>query len=297
LIPLTKSFIRSYFMKLIKPNQISGDIMTLIDEADKFVIIVSPYCDFTNWKKIQKCFNNLKERKIPVDFYIRADQKTTLEQVKSLGYNPVLVTGLHTKLYINERYAIVSSMNLLYSSDSQSLDIAYQTESQEEYADVMQYYERYLEPNKTKPTKGETVTPIKNNVKWQDTVCAEIGDILAAKIYFSRAEGKVVFRTPKLNYDCFIWNSKSNFLRLTCLITRKQYEYLSQNIDALTHAVESKLELVDGRGRYDDSLWGTLKTPLLSQDIQNIAQPDQEMISKYLVSFITNVDKVLKNID
>ena len=42
-------------MKLIKPSQISGEIMTLIEEADKKLIIVSPYCKFSDWKKLALC--------------------------------------------------------------------------------------------------------------------------------------------------------------------------------------------------------------------------------------------------
>lgn len=39
-------------MKLIKPSSVSGEIMTLIEEADEKVILVSPYCKVKKWYKL-----------------------------------------------------------------------------------------------------------------------------------------------------------------------------------------------------------------------------------------------------
>lgn len=39
-------------MELIQPAEISGKIMTLIDQAKEELIIVSPYNKFTYWKKL-----------------------------------------------------------------------------------------------------------------------------------------------------------------------------------------------------------------------------------------------------
>lgn len=39
-------------MKLIKPAEISAKIMTLIDEADKQLIVVSPYNNISGWNKL-----------------------------------------------------------------------------------------------------------------------------------------------------------------------------------------------------------------------------------------------------
>lgn len=45
-------------MKLIKPAEISSKIMTLIEEADESLIIVSPYNDLEKWDKINKRFES-----------------------------------------------------------------------------------------------------------------------------------------------------------------------------------------------------------------------------------------------
>ena len=128
-----------YSMKLIKPKQISGEIMTLFEEADKKVIIVSPYYNVTKWNKLLNCFQELKRRNIEIEFYVRENEWESINELKAIGFNSIAIPNLHTKLYINDKYAIVSSMNLNLSSDTNSLDIALKTETDAEYNDLLEY--------------------------------------------------------------------------------------------------------------------------------------------------------------
>ena len=86
-------------MKLIRPSEISAKILTLLEESDEWVILVSPYM------------------KIP---------------------------HLHSKLYMNEKSGIVTSMNCLLSSEINSLEIGYSTETPQEYKELLHYYQRYI---------------------------------------------------------------------------------------------------------------------------------------------------------
>lgn len=131
-------------MELIKPKEISGKIMTLIEEADSKVIIVSPYYNIGKWYKLLGTLNELKRRNVEVEFYVRENEYESIREVERAGFYPNRIPNLHTKLYLNERYGIVSSMNLNQSSDSNSLDIAMCTQTKDEYDDLVQYYERYL---------------------------------------------------------------------------------------------------------------------------------------------------------
>ena len=131
-------------MLLIKPKQISGEIMTLFEEADQKVIVVSPYYKVTQWNKLLNCLDNLKRRKIDIEFYVRENEWESINELRAIGFNPVNIKNLHTKLYMNDKYAIVSSMNLNLSSDTNSLDIAMKTQTPEEYAELFDYYKRYI---------------------------------------------------------------------------------------------------------------------------------------------------------
>jgi hypothetical protein len=54
------------------------------------------------------------------------------------------IPHLHSKLYLNEKYGIVTSMNLLLSSEINSLEIGYATETWTEYNDLLGFYHRYI---------------------------------------------------------------------------------------------------------------------------------------------------------
>lgn len=131
-------------MQLIKPKQISGEIMTLIEEASKQLIIVSPYYNICKWYKLLNAFDSLKNKNISVEFYVRQSEHESISEIKNIGFTPFEILNLHTKLYLNESYGIVSSMNLNVSSDTNSLDIAYKTETDEEYAELYKYYKTYI---------------------------------------------------------------------------------------------------------------------------------------------------------
>jgi hypothetical protein len=87
-------------VKLIRPSEISSRILSLLDESDERVIIVSPYMKISKWYKF---VNKVKER-----------------------------------------YGIVTSMNLLLSSEINSLEIGYATETWTEYNDLLRFYHRYI---------------------------------------------------------------------------------------------------------------------------------------------------------
>jgi hypothetical protein len=144
-------------MQLIKPSMISGEIMTLIEEADEKLIIVTPYCRISKWKKLLNKFEDFKKRKVGVEFYVREGEYESASEVRAAGFDPIEVPHLHAKLYLNEKYGIVSSMNLLLSSETNSLEIAYKTTTEVEYQELVAYYKRYLVGSSASPVR-ETVT-------------------------------------------------------------------------------------------------------------------------------------------
>ena len=41
-------------MKIIPPYQISSEILNLINQAEKYIVLVSPYVDFKSWGGIKQ---------------------------------------------------------------------------------------------------------------------------------------------------------------------------------------------------------------------------------------------------
>lgn len=131
-------------MELIRPSEVTGKILSLIEDAKKELIIVSPYNKFGHWDKLKRFLNEARERKIRIDFYAREDGDNTC--LKTVGVQPILIKMLHAKLYMNESYAILSSMNLIQASDEKALDFALITTTPEQYAEVRKYFEDYIRP-------------------------------------------------------------------------------------------------------------------------------------------------------
>jgi hypothetical protein len=133
-------------MQLIKPSEISGRILTLLDESDEKVILVSPYVKISKWYKLLNKINKLKDSRIPIEIYVRddPDNTATFRDLDQLGLRYKKIPNLHSKLYLNERYGIVTSMNLLLTSEINSLEIGYSTETWTEYNDLLAFFHRYI---------------------------------------------------------------------------------------------------------------------------------------------------------
>jgi hypothetical protein len=128
-------------MRLLHPPQVSGEIMNLLDKARHHVVIVSPYNKIKNWQKLAPYLRRLHERGLPVEYYVRKEHAhpTGVHEVLEAGFDPIEIEGLHCKFYLNETYGIVTSMNLLISSDINSLEIGYVTETVQEYEDLVRF--------------------------------------------------------------------------------------------------------------------------------------------------------------
>jgi hypothetical protein len=133
-------------MKLIKPSEISARILTMLDESDERVIFVSPYMKIAKWYKLTKKLNELKSRRILIEIYVRddPDNSATFRDLDQLALQYKKIPHLHSKLYLNEKYGIVTSMNLLLSSEINSLEIGYATENWKEYNELLGFYQRYI---------------------------------------------------------------------------------------------------------------------------------------------------------
>ncbi|WP_417882630.1 hypothetical protein [Xanthomarina gelatinilytica] len=138
-------------MKIIPPYQITSEILNLINEAEKYIVLVSPYVNFNNWDRIKVDITNALKRGVRIEFYARLDNENfkSWEQIESLGIKPKLIKNLHAKLYFNEKSGIVTSMNLLTSSNLNAIEFGSIYHTEEELSELKSFVKRYLEPNFT----------------------------------------------------------------------------------------------------------------------------------------------------
>jgi hypothetical protein len=133
-------------MKLLKPFEISAKILTLMAESDESVILVSPYMKISKWYKLLHRIDALKKRNVEINVFIRDDPENagTYRELDRLALRYTRIPNLHCKLYLNEYYGIVTSLNLLLSSEIHSLEIGYVTESKGEYDELQHFCQRYI---------------------------------------------------------------------------------------------------------------------------------------------------------
>jgi hypothetical protein len=193
-------------MELIKPSEISGRIMTLIEEADEKLVLVSPYYNISKWDKLLHRLTELKRKNISVEIYVREHEAQSIQEILKQGFKYSAIPNLHTKLYFNEKQAIVSSMNLNQSSDTNSLDIGLVNETTEEYEMLVNYYERYIRKYNTGEKSFDTGRLAKENIRnagsYKSTVTSSfIGEKKVTQEDFSTEWYKWVKRNhPKASY-------------------------------------------------------------------------------------------------
>lgn len=276
-------------MKLIKPSQISGEILTLFEEADEKVIIVSPYCKIGKWYKLLAKLKSLIERNVEIEFYVREGEFETIQEIEQVGIEPICIKNLHSKIYMNEKEAIVSSMNLLLSSEMNSLDIAYKTTTLEEYKELLDYYNRYIKQTE------------KENINFEKNYLFETLSNKFERIRIYENENELAFKTNNNNYSCFIWNTgkkNQNKLRISGILSGKEFEsskYLKNKIQKRTNL---EIEFIEGGSRNGygyDSVWATSFDFLETQNINYIIPKELNLITENILNFITEIQNIKNN--
>lgn len=199
-------------MKFINPSEISGKILTLIEESDEKVIIVSPYMYISSWTRLKNRLLDLQKRGVALEIYVR-DESTnwrTYSDLDSLGLKYSKIPNLHAKIYLNEKSGIATSLNLLHSSEKKSIEIGFQSESYEDYEKLMGFYRRYIvggqnsaavEKKQEQDVKpeiisiiGEKTPALKESILWFD------GDVL--KLNYASMDFSLSILKRKIKIAC-----------------------------------------------------------------------------------------------
>lgn len=111
--------------KILTIHQIPGAIIDLIEETRDYCYLVTPY--YQPWAVLERALKKASAQQKKLVFIFRAGSLTP--EMKSLneeyGFEVIMVHKLHTKLYLNERKAIISSMNLYGTSKENNYELGY----------------------------------------------------------------------------------------------------------------------------------------------------------------------------
>ena len=263
----------------------------MIEDCESKLILVSPYVKISKWYKLKKKIEEAKNKNISIEFYIREDNenKQSMIEVNEIGIEPILVPDLHCKLYLNECYAIITSMNLLLSSEINSLEIGYITETKEEQNDVLKYYNKYLLLYKNENSAKKENT---NNIQhWLDLIVKEM-DEKCKRLQIDTDESGITIKTGINTYNMFLWNNnKNNILRINGILSGKQYDVLSKQVDELEKEIGLKIITQNGTKGHYDLIWGESKKSYSVISIHDVANEEAKRISDEVKKFILIIDK------
>jgi hypothetical protein len=297
-------------MKFIAPLEIASKIMTLIVEAEKELILVSPYVKINDWDKMKKSLSKAVNKGVKISFIVRQKADNDLLPLKSLNIKPLLIKDLHAKVYINDKYAIVTSQNITHYSDINSIDFGYQTEDEKERTELIDFVNNYITNIKATTenvTKTEQSTNILSKEIFQKVESQNYDD----KKQFNDFEVEKLYRFFWINFPKAKVKKTATYLFCDNLLpfadvmidtryvikikkNRTDCELILKKIEAINFSYQHtfKIELLTTHKSFyylDFIPVGTLKLDKLIEDYFNITK-------SILESDIHKILKVQKNI-
>lgn len=282
-------------MHLIKPGQISGEIMTLIDEADKKLTIISPYCKVNKWYKFLKKIESARQRRIEIEFYVRKEEIESIQEIKNIGFVPIEIENLHCKIYINEKYAIVSSMNLLLSSEINSLDIAFKTNSKEEYEEIASFYERYIKKSLSKDLleKGSILSL---NERIMSYIAETLRKNWVSVNFVNINQNKLNVVTKYGRYIGYIESKDIKSFKMIAIVSDIEFAYgIHSSKSECFLDRKTKIDFIGDNETNSYKIIGTLTTELKTVTISEIKFQEASLIATTFILFIYAVE-LLKDI-
>lgn len=127
-------------MKILKPEENISSVISLINKAKEFVVIVSPFNSLAGWDELINAINEAGNR-IRVSYYVRKDEgKNGIEEINVDVYEVPL---LHAKMFFSESEALISSGNL-----TNRPDINWFCKLNEvEYDEITVFFDRHIKPS------------------------------------------------------------------------------------------------------------------------------------------------------
>jgi len=166
-------------MKLLKSDENADAIKQLFLDAQKSIVIISPYIDIKNLEEMKKILVEKSERGIFIEVHSRKNRKekthTTVEEVEeefkdiNLNKRIYLHMDLHAKLFFNEKNAIITTFNL-QSTSLGNIEIGYLLEDRDrkEFDKLLNdfYYKLFNEDNEQIIKHKEMFMSKKNVWRW-----------------------------------------------------------------------------------------------------------------------------------
>ncbi|WP_257458070.1 phospholipase D-like domain-containing protein [Archangium lipolyticum] len=143
-------------LTLLNTDETISRLVSLIKNARKQVLLVSPYVTLGGEDRIGQAIRAALNNKVSVTLFFRLDddlQSFTrtfgeyLQELVARGLKFFLLPKLHAKLYWSESEVIISSLNLLSSSFLSSIEVGLWSQDPADVAQVRKFISQEIEPH------------------------------------------------------------------------------------------------------------------------------------------------------
>ncbi|TLM88979.1 phospholipase D-like domain-containing protein [Hymenobacter jeollabukensis] len=275
-------------MRLLPPHKISSTLLDVVLEAKKELVLVSPYVNLTYWKQLAGALTAARQRGVRISMYIRDENPVHREQVEALGISPKLINSLHAKLYYNETSGLVTSLNLLSSSNSNTIEIGYQLESPAELEELRSFVQQHIAPFEQRPAVGSVKRgpqQLPFGAVLDEYLCEEVDEDT-----FIDQDQDDELRVRALNNTFYvaIEHPGNRFILRGVISGAEADRFPSKqrrhfNSSALRYALER-----GGFGRYD-MVRAELPQRLATNDLDQLSHPEQKRLITLVAEFIVAV--------
>jgi len=129
-------------MKFIDIKENLNTIISLVENAEEYLILISPFNDFEGWNKLKNAINNAIARGVDVKYYVREGEG--FNGMNGLNVKLWEVPGLHAKMYQSEKATYISSGNL---TNDTNINWYIQLDTEEEIKEIVEeFYEKLILP-------------------------------------------------------------------------------------------------------------------------------------------------------
>lgn len=198
-------------IKLLADEQIEPEVIKIIREARKTVVLVTPYLNLTgHMKGAIEIASKQKWEKVQMMAIVRLEDKVIRgNDVAWLGQQGVevrAVEDLHAKIYMTEKAAIVGSMNLTEYSTKNSREIAFLVGDRELFDQIQKYIKERLIPL-AQPVQAarQSTTTMAARVPAGNSIGHDVGYCIRCKERIALDPGR-----PLCADDYEVWAEYSN---------------------------------------------------------------------------------------
>lgn len=197
-----------------------------------------------------------------------------------------LIPNLHDKFYFNERNGLISSMNLLSSSNSNSIEIACKLDSKEEINELKMFVDDFIISNETNEIPDADDLYLS---KEKFTVALEnyLSNYLKSRTNIYYKNGQFTINTLSNRFD-FVINKATNTISISFILSGKLADAFENMSSKYFTSEYFDCILYRGAKGYYDTITAFSKVRLSNSFLDNIRVNEKKVLIAEIAELFKN---------